>query len=157
MKLVVTGSRLWNLSSPVEGLLDEYASFEERVLIHGSAPGLDMLADGLARKRGWSILAYPANWRKHGKSAGHIRNQKMLAEHHEADLLAAFPTRTSRGTYDAAARAWVLGIPVRFCLRMVLSDEAFAGVKAYAIRHGTGGTLRGCHVDSDGFLRRMDT
>ena len=59
-------------------------------VIHGAAIGADSLAALWAKKVGKQGLPYPADWEKHGKSAGPIRNAKMLREG-KPDLVVAFP------------------------------------------------------------------
>jgi predicted Rossmann-fold nucleotide-binding protein len=79
-------------------------------IICGAANGADRLAADWAFYRGVSLDLYPAEWRKHGKSAGPIRNQKMIDEG-KPDLVIAFPG--GRGTADMVRRAQDAGIEVR--------------------------------------------
>ena len=55
---------------------------------------------------------YPADWEKHGKAAGPIRNQQMLTEG-KPDLVLAFhdDLASSKGTRDMVMRATKAGIP----------------------------------------------
>ena len=76
-------------------------------LIHGACPtGADAIASQWARERGIGQRAMPADWDKHGKAAGPIRNQAMI------DLrpkhVIAFPGNS--GTKDAVKRARRAGI-----------------------------------------------
>ena len=81
-------------------------------LIHGAAEGADTIAETIARERGWSFVAYPADWRTHGRAADPIRNAQMLRDG-EPDLVIAFRTRPdSRGTNDMIAKARRAGLPV---------------------------------------------
>jgi len=48
------------------------------MIIHGGARGADKMAGGIARASGIQEVICPANWDKHGKAAGHIRNSAML-------------------------------------------------------------------------------
>lgn len=80
------------------------------LVIHGAARGADTLAANWAASRGVEAKAYPADWDRHGKAAGHIRNAAMLTE--EPDGVVAFPG--GRGTSDmrrkaeaAAVKAWI--------------------------------------------------
>jgi hypothetical protein len=77
------------------------------IVIHGAAKGADTLANQWAMRRGVSRQAVPAEWRKHGKAAGPIRNQKML-DKYAPDLVIAFPGGS--GTADMVARARAAGI-----------------------------------------------
>ncbi len=80
------------------------------VIIQGCAEGVDLAADD------WSIVnysqrdPYPADWNKHKKAAGSIRNQQMIDEG-KPDLVVAFPG--GPGTADMVRRAKKAGIPVR--------------------------------------------
>jgi hypothetical protein len=47
-------------------------------IIQGGAKGADRLAKQWARERLISYYQYDANWEKHGKAAGPIRNTEML-------------------------------------------------------------------------------
>ena len=58
-----------------------------------------------------SVETYPADWDRHGKSAGPIRNRQMLAEGHP-DLVVAFPDTVSRGTWDMIGAARHAGVKV---------------------------------------------
>src|SRR4051812_7345271 len=59
------------------------------LVIHGAASGVDSLADQWACASGIKRLPFPAEWNKHGKAAGPIRNQEMLDEG-KPDLVIAF-------------------------------------------------------------------
>jgi hypothetical protein len=74
------------------------------VIIHGGAKGADDLADQWAAVNWTGLEIYPADWDKYGKKAGPIRNQQMLDEG-KPDLVIAFPTPKSRGTWDMVRRA----------------------------------------------------
>jgi len=96
-----------------EVLKDEVGSFRgpnpEIVIIQGGAKGADFLAKVYAKWVGWSCEEYPANWKKHGKAAGGIRNQQMLDEG-KPDVVVAFPGGI--GTADMIRRAKKAGVEV---------------------------------------------
>lgn len=75
----------------------------------GGATGADRLAEEWARDRGVPFRVCPADWRKHGKAAGPIRNRLMLTLF-EPDLVIAFPG--GAGTADMVAAAKACGFPV---------------------------------------------
>lgn len=82
------------------------------VLIVGGANGADSLARDWLFERDDLALDYelfPAEWKKHGKAAGPIRNQQMLDEG-KPDLVVAFPG--GRGTADMVRRAIAAGVEV---------------------------------------------
>ncbi len=59
-------------------------------IIQGCARGADSLAENWADANFCKSLAFPANWNKHGKAAGYIRNKQMLDEG-KPNLVVAFP------------------------------------------------------------------
>ena len=81
------------------------------VIIHGGAKGADELADEWAIVNWTGLEVYEANWDKYKNAAGPIRNQQMLDEG-KPDLVIAFPTKKSKGTYDMIRRAEKAGIEV---------------------------------------------
>ena len=60
------------------------------VIIHGAAAGADAMAGRYARENGIECRDFPAEWKRHGRSAGYRRNQQMLDEG-KPDLVVAFP------------------------------------------------------------------
>lgn len=76
-------------------------------LIHGNASGADTLADQWAHKIVIDIKAYPADWSKHGRSAGPIRNQQMLVEGRPTLVIAFKGDDGTKGMIDIARRACV--------------------------------------------------
>ena len=115
MRVLVSGSR--TISSDhrdyVHSVLQQgYGRYD--VLIHGDAKGLDTMAAAWAWKNGVPVKAYPAEWKRYGKSAGPIRNAQMLTEG-KPDILLAFvdkPLLTSRGTRDMVTKALDAGLTV---------------------------------------------
>lgn len=86
-RVLVCGGRSYEDRSRVFHVLDNAlraATLAERpfVLIHGGARGADSLSGLWASMRKDSVeeRVYPADWKTHGRSAGPIRNQKMLTE-----------------------------------------------------------------------------
>lgn len=80
------------------------------VLIHGDAEGADRAAAHWgARDLEVKVVAFPANWRKYGKRAGPLRNQRMLAEG-KPDAVIAF--RGGKGTANMVALAMASGVRV---------------------------------------------
>ena len=83
---------------------------EGDIVVHGGAPGADLLAGDIAGKvLGHETIVYPAEWAKYGKAAGPIRNQKML-DSHPIDEVIAFAG--GRGTQDMVRRAQNAGIKI---------------------------------------------
>ena len=74
-------------------------------ILCGEARGADLLGKRYANEQGIPVESYPADWDRHGWSAGYIRNHEMLEN---ADALIAFWDGRSKGTknmIDIAMRA----------------------------------------------------
>lgn len=76
---------------PVDSVGVKRIGMEETIteIIEGGATGADTIAGWWAGVNQVTRTTVPANWKKHGKSAGPIRNQAMLAL--RPDLVIAFP------------------------------------------------------------------
>ena len=98
---MVSGSRDWTDASKIREAFSFFPG--SHTLIHGAARGADTIAAEVAKSLGWTVTAYPADWKKLGKAAGIIRNQTMIDS--KPDILLAFPLPSSRGTYDAINKA----------------------------------------------------
>jgi ABC-type Fe3+-hydroxamate transport system substrate-binding protein len=84
------------------------------VIIHGDVVGLDRLAGQWAVNKSLKVERYPADWAKHRRAAGPIRNKQMLDES-KPDLVVAFPG--GGGTANTVKQAREAGVPV-----MVIAD-----------------------------------
>lgn len=113
MRVLVTGGRYYGEESD-EGAAIFHALNQQHVkrpitaVIHGCAQGVDAKADIWASLNGIPRDRFPADWLKHGKRAGPLRNQAMVDS--KPDLVVAFPG--GRGTADCVQRAKMAGIPV---------------------------------------------
>lgn len=82
------------------------------IVVHGAATqreSADAMAGEWGKRMAITVLRFPAEWEKHGKAAGPIRNQRMLDET-KPDLVIAFPG--GRGTADMVVRATNAGVKV---------------------------------------------
>lgn len=93
MKLAIVGSRRFNNYEKLKKVLVRYKDITE--IVSGGAAGADSLAEKYALENHIPIKVFFANWSKHGKAAGPIRN-KLIIE--RADKVVAFHTKNSRGT-----------------------------------------------------------
>ena len=90
MRVLITGGRDFADRQLLFETLDRlHAARGFTLVIHGAAKGADSLADEWAKERGIEVQARPADWKKHGRAAGPIRNQEMLKENPQ--LVVAFP------------------------------------------------------------------
>lgn len=116
MKILVCGSRNWTNEDQIAEVLSEYIQDwpldrDEPTIMHGTAKGADSMAGRLGLELGFWVEEYPADWDKHGRSAGPIRNIEMLDM--KPDLVLAFQVGKSRGTQHTIDHARKRGIPVR--------------------------------------------
>jgi hypothetical protein len=108
MKVLICGGRDYT----------DWETFQEKMnmlgleiteIAHGDARGADSLADDYAWLHGIPCTKFPAEWKKHGNSAGPIRNVLMLKEF-QPDVVVAFPG--GRGTGDMINRAMKAGVNI---------------------------------------------
>lgn len=107
-RLMVTGGRDWTDASKIRDALDTVTD-EDVTLIHGACDGADKLCEEYAIMRGWKWQRYPYE-KRHGRAGGPIRNAAMVRS--GPDIVFAFPTPRSKGTWDAVTRARKAGIKV---------------------------------------------
>lgn len=110
MRILVCGSRHMNDFFILKEELDKLPVIE--TVIHGDAQGADRMTGTWARTWGIKEEKYPADWKKHGKAAGPIRNKQMLDEG-KPDLVIAFMAKDSRGTKNMVDQAVRAGIEVK--------------------------------------------
>jgi len=111
MRVLVCGGRDYDNAVQLQKYMNTLDAAEGvSVVIHGAARGADSLAGrwGISRRK--EVIPYPADWRKHGRAAGPIRNKQMLDEG-KPDLVIAF--LGGRGTENMIKQATAAGVPVR--------------------------------------------
>lgn len=112
-RILVTGSRNW-----VDGLVIERDLLKlwysgELVVVHGAcSSGADDLASQICKSYGIDEEPHPADWKRHGKAAGFIRNELMVSL--GADACYAYCRNGSHGTTMCAQLAAEAGIPVHW-------------------------------------------
>lgn len=98
-RCLVTGSRDWPDEGAVYAALDAMwdgtvgGGYAGLIVVHGAARGADRMAYRWYRSRarqGWAVAQepHPADWAKHGRRAGIVRNQAMVSL--GADVTLAF-------------------------------------------------------------------
>ena len=125
MRLLVCGSRMWPDYRRVEA---ELVALAPSLVMHGGAKGADELAGLTCETRGVPLLVFRADWHHDGKSAGPIRNARMLRDG-KPDRGLAFgalwrwieptnailaDTHKLTGTGDMVRRMLGAGLPVRW-------------------------------------------
>jgi len=87
MRVLCCGDRNWTSFEIIRRELEKFDN--NTVIIQGCANGADVMSRIMGRMLGYSVLDFPANWKKYGRSAGPIRNTQMLKEG-KPDLVLAF-------------------------------------------------------------------
>lgn len=110
MTVLVCGDRDWDDRETVRKWLKRLPSGTH--VIHGACRGADLQAAEVAEELGFTTQGYPADWEKHGKAAGPLRNREMLDL--KPDMVIAFHKnlKKSRGTLDCVLEANRRGIRV---------------------------------------------
>jgi hypothetical protein len=112
-RILVCGGREFSdyplVCKTLDGLLSASTLPSDTVIIHGDAAGADRLADQWAVDKSLKVERYPADWAKHRRAAGPIRNMQMLDEG-KPDLVVAFSG--GRGTANMVRQAREAGVPV---------------------------------------------
>lgn len=112
MRVLCCGDRNWGYRGVIRRVL---TSLTDRpiTVVHGACRGADEIAASIATTLGMATEAHPADWNKHGKAAGPIRNQAMLES--GIDLVLAFHNDidASKGTADMVRRAQSAGVKTK--------------------------------------------
>ena len=98
MRILVCGGRNFLNETLIREFLKS-VSRHDPVIISGGCRGADKIAETWADRLGYKRKIYPAQWDKYGRSAGPIRNKKMLKEGNP-DLVVGFHEKieSSKGT-----------------------------------------------------------
>jgi hypothetical protein len=114
MKVIIAGSR--DLIVTVNMIGDELALMDQVVteVVSGAAKGIDACGEDFARYRRLGLRRFHADWARHGKAAGSIRNKEM-ADYADAALVLCREQPTP-GSSNMAAWMLALGKPVRVVL-----------------------------------------
>jgi hypothetical protein len=109
MKLLVCGGRDYTNKEALYTILNGIAlEHPIEMVVQGGANGADYLAHRWAVDNAIPSLTVPANWARDGKSAGPIRNRKMLT--YGPNMVVAF--KGGRGTANMVEQAEARGIEV---------------------------------------------
>lgn len=110
LRVLVCGGRDYDDGDAIFAALNDVSADRDIVeIIQGGARGADSWAKRWAEISQINCRTYEANWKKHGKLAGPMRNERMLVEG-KPNLVVAFPG--GRGTADMVRRARDFGVEV---------------------------------------------
>ena len=101
MKTIIAGSRDITDYETVRAAVDA-SGFHISAVVSGKARGVDRLGEQWAREYSVPVKEFPADWNRHGKAAGPIRNRQM-ADY--AGALIAIWDGESHGTKDMIVQA----------------------------------------------------
>lgn len=121
VKIIIAGPRDFNNQSFVFSALDmvfskltknqregnnplEIKNLENIEIVEGGATGVDSLAKSYAINKNIKYKEFPADWNKHGRAAGPIRN-KQMAEYSDALIAFRYVDNPSRGTKNMIRQA----------------------------------------------------
>ncbi|MGB5710021.1 MAG: DUF2493 domain-containing protein, partial [Waterburya sp.] len=168
VKIVVAGSRDFNDYDLLQQKLDAYIAplikqGKKIEIVSGMARGADKLGKKYAAVRGYQLERFPADWEKHGKSAGYRRNEEMAnyvdaavifwdgqskGTKHMIDLCAKFNLSADVVNYPTLNRSFPLpitGKPIGMNFPLMMQgrenilpvDNCFDAMRGYGRRHTT--------------------
>jgi len=108
MRTIIAGSR-GIIDQPTIERAIEGSGFEVTPVLSGDARGVDRAGAAWARAQGIRVEIYPADWKRHGKRAGFLRNEVMAQK---ADALIAIWDGQSRGTKHMIDAAFSAGLKI---------------------------------------------
>ena len=108
MRTIIAGSRnIFDYDLLLNAI--DNCGWEITEVVSGTAQGVDKLGEQWARKNNIKLRRFPANWNKHGRAAGPIRNKEMASY---AEALIALWDGNSRGTERMIKEAERCGLKV---------------------------------------------
>jgi hypothetical protein len=116
LRIIIAGSRHLDDHGIVCGAMSEFVQqlpysldVDRDEFVSGGAAGVDRHGELWARRHGYRVRVFPADWELYGKAAGPIRNRRM-AEY--ATHLVAIWDGESRGTASMILEASLRGLSV---------------------------------------------
>ncbi|MFO8238205.1 MAG: SLOG family protein [Prochlorococcaceae cyanobacterium] len=136
--LVAGGGRdlLWLPEQIAAALLARTGGQVVHGLLHGGARGADRAIGRAARQLGWPVAVLPADWHRHGRAAGPIRNRELLelaisravalssAAAPVSVLVVAFPGGAGTASLVQQARRMAASAPVPISVAQISQPPA---------------------------------
>jgi ABC-type sugar transport system substrate-binding protein len=113
VRVIISGDRNWTCSDLARRVVARLVARHGEVdIVQGAADGVDRAFVEAAYDAGCGVCSYPADWQKHGKKGGPIRNAAMVDAGADFVIAVHRSLAWSRGTGDLVRRALAAGIPV---------------------------------------------
>ncbi|PRY29829.1 uncharacterized protein DUF2493 [Spirosoma oryzae] len=113
-KVIIAGTRTFNdyklLNDTCLAMLSQKMRTHNVSILCGGAKGADLLGYQWAQENRLPVHDFPADWRRHGRSAGHLRNAQMVEV---ADAAIFFWDGVSTGTAGCIELARFKGIRIK--------------------------------------------
>jgi len=122
-RVLITGCRHWHCERLAAYVVERLRTRNGPglVIVHGEAKGVDSaFADAARATAGVTEEPHKADWDKHGRAAGPIRNEEMVAAGADLCLAVHRSLATSKGTLGCVRLAMAAGIPTW----LIDSDDA---------------------------------
>lgn len=109
MKIAIVGSRTRGSEQDYQHLRELMDQFPATAIVSGGAVGADSLGARYAREKKLHLILHLPDWKRHGKSAGFIRNRAIVED---AQYVVALWDGKSKGTANTIEWARKAGKPV---------------------------------------------
>lgn len=106
--VAIVGSRYYTNYDTIERIVDGL-HLSPTCIVSGGARGVDTLAERYAQNRNIPCQVFTPDWKRFGKGAGIMRNTDIVAS---VNVIVAFPSKDSKGTFDTINKARKKGIIV---------------------------------------------
>lgn len=112
MKVIIAGSRDLEVKMGDISTAERLSGFKIVVVVNGCCPaGVDAAARGWAMSEAERLELFPADWKKHGRAAGPIRNRQM-AEYADALIAIYRKGKLTPGTRSMISEARKRGLKI---------------------------------------------
>ena len=110
-RILICGDRNWSNKALLAAFVASVP--KDSIIIEGECRGADKMAREAAVEAGLEFLPFPADWKKHGRAAGPIRNKQMLVEGDPTHVVAFHEDiDSSKGTKNMLEQSMKKGLPV---------------------------------------------
>ena len=113
-KVIIAGSREFTDYALLEKKCDKILKDipkDKLIIVSGKCSGADLLGEHYAKSRGIPIEEFPADWNKHGKAAGPIRNKQMA--YYASHLIVFWNGNDKGGSINMIKQAREQGLTIR--------------------------------------------